>query len=47
MLYSEDASSAAEGGYYNQADGSVNDVIAQKEREMNERENESNKHDEE
>lgn len=47
MLYSEDASSAAKGGYYNQADDSVNGVLEQKEREMNERENESNKHDEE
>lgn len=45
MLYSEDASSAAEGGYYNQADDRVNDVLDQKEREINERENESNKHD--
>ena len=47
MLYSEDASSATEGGYYNQADDRINDVLDQKEREINERENERNKHYEE
>ena len=47
MLYSEDASSAAEGGYYNQPDDRVNGVLDKKVREMNERENESNKHGEE
>lgn len=47
MLYSEDASSAAEGGYYNQADDLVNDVLEKKEREIKERENESNIHDKE